>query len=381
MPQFEHSTAEWQALDAAHHLHPFTDFQALARKGTRVIERGEGVWLWDTDGQQIFDAMSGLWCVNVGYGQQALVDAAAAQMQRLPFYNSFFQTTTPPAIALSHKLAQISPPQFNHVFYGSSGSESNDTVVRMVRRYWDILGQPQRQTIIFVFGKIDEQRHIGQIGRFVQTNLHKDIDLLVTQPISARCLPCAPGIGAAHSDFAFFHREIDFIATRIAGDDFKARANQRIHRFWILRRCTAACGTCGHIARLGIFNRLDGRCVPGEADDTVRRHAASPFQLRDVQQLHESSARPNGDLEESGSIRHRRAPPAEKAGRRGGSPAFGETGREVDQAEPGSSQLSRHSGRRALQAGALPVLTGVMGDRGRSGNADRPSGKIGRAHV
>lgn len=151
MPQFEHSTAEWQALDAAHHLHPFTDFQALARKGTRVIERGEGVWLWDTDGQQIFDAMSGLWCVNVGYGQQALVDAAAAQMQRLPFYNSFFQTTTPPAIALSHKLAQISPPQFNHVFYGSSGSESNDTVVRMVRRYWDILGQPQRQTIISRF--------------------------------------------------------------------------------------------------------------------------------------------------------------------------------------------------------------------------------------
>ncbi|MCH8179532.1 MAG: aspartate aminotransferase family protein [Proteobacteria bacterium] len=150
-PQFEHSTAEWQALDAAHHLHPFTDFQALAKKGTRVIERGEGVWLWDTDGQRIFDAMSGLWCVNVGYGQQALIDAATEQLRRLPFYNSFFQTTTPPAIALSHKLAQISPPQFNHVFYGSSGSESNDTVVRMVRRHWDILGQPQRQTIISRF--------------------------------------------------------------------------------------------------------------------------------------------------------------------------------------------------------------------------------------
>ena len=142
------STASWQAADAAHFLHPFTDFQALAAKGSRIISRADGIYLWDSEGQQMLDAMSGLWCVNVGYGQPALVDAAARQMRELPFYNAFFQTATRPAIALAELLAEVTPPQFQHVFFTNSGSEGNDTVVRMVRRYWDVLGQPQRQVII-----------------------------------------------------------------------------------------------------------------------------------------------------------------------------------------------------------------------------------------
>jgi putrescine aminotransferase len=142
------STKEWQAADAAHFLHPFTDFKSLAKKGSRVIERADNIYLWDTEGQKILDAMSGLWCVNVGYGQRALIDAATRQLEQLPFYNAFFQTATPPAIELAELLAEVSPPQFQHVFFSGSGSEGNDTIVRMVRRYWDILGQPQRQTII-----------------------------------------------------------------------------------------------------------------------------------------------------------------------------------------------------------------------------------------
>jgi len=144
----QRTTREWQAADAAHFLHPFTDFQALSRKGARVIERAENIYLWDTEGHKILDAMSGLWCVNVGYGQQALVDAATAQLKQLPFYNAFFQTATPPAIELAELLAEVTPPQFKHVFFSGSGSEGNDTVVRMVRRYWDLLGQPERQVII-----------------------------------------------------------------------------------------------------------------------------------------------------------------------------------------------------------------------------------------
>ena len=150
-PTFEHSTAEWQAMDAAHFLHPFTDFKALAAKGSRIITKADNIYLWDSEGHKIFDAMSGLWCVNVGYGQQALIEAATAQLTKLPFYNSFFQTTTPPAIELAHKLAQLSPPGFEHVFFTGSGSEGNDTIVRLVRRYWDLLGQPQRHTIISRF--------------------------------------------------------------------------------------------------------------------------------------------------------------------------------------------------------------------------------------
>ena len=142
------TTQDLQAADAAHFLHPFTDHQGLARKGARIITRADNIYLWDSEGHKILDAMSGLWCVNVGYGQRALVEAATRQMQELPFYNAFFQTATPPAIELAELLAQVTPPPFQHVFFSGSGSEGNDTVVRMVRRYWDILGQPQRQVII-----------------------------------------------------------------------------------------------------------------------------------------------------------------------------------------------------------------------------------------
>ncbi len=100
----------------------------------------------------MLDAMSGLWCVNVGYGRRELADAAHHQMMTLPFYNSFFQTTNVPAVELAAKLASLAPTvgdrSFQHVFYASSGSESNDTNVRMVRRYWDLLGQPQRKLIL-----------------------------------------------------------------------------------------------------------------------------------------------------------------------------------------------------------------------------------------
>jgi len=137
-----------QALDAAHYLHPFTHFQDLAKRGARIIVQGEGIYLWDSEGKRLIDGMSGLWCVNVGYGRTRIADAVYAQMQQLPFYNSFFQTTNLPAVALAAKLAEISPARFNHAFFTNSGSEANDTVVRMVRRYWDLLDYPERHVII-----------------------------------------------------------------------------------------------------------------------------------------------------------------------------------------------------------------------------------------
>ncbi len=143
-----YDTAAIQQMDSAHYLHPFTDFQDLAAKGARVMVRGDGVYLWDSQGKKIVDGMSGLWCVNVGYGRTSISQAVYRQMETLPFYNSFFGTTNVPAAQLAAKLAQISPPQFQHVFFTSSGSEGNDTNVRMVRRYWDILGHKERHTII-----------------------------------------------------------------------------------------------------------------------------------------------------------------------------------------------------------------------------------------
>lgn len=146
------STRDIQTLDSAHFIHPFTDHGDLATRGARVIDRAQDIYIWDSEGQKILDGMSGLWCVNAGYGRQELADAAHAQMMKLPFYNSFFQTTNEPAVKLAAKLASLAPTvdgrSFQHVFFSSSGSESNDTNVRMVRRYWDLMGQPERKVII-----------------------------------------------------------------------------------------------------------------------------------------------------------------------------------------------------------------------------------------
>ncbi len=144
----ERATREWQELDARHYLHPFTDFRSLAAEGSRVIARADGVYLYDTDGKQILDAMSGLWCVNIGYGRNELADVAARQMRELPYYNSFFKSANPPAIELASMLAELTPQQFNRVFFTNSGSEANDTILRMTRRYWDLLGQPKKSVVI-----------------------------------------------------------------------------------------------------------------------------------------------------------------------------------------------------------------------------------------
>lgn len=142
------STAEYRALDAAHHLHPFSDMAALNRVGSRVIVKAEGVYLWDSDGNRIIDGMAGLWCVNVGYGRKELADAGYRQLLTLPYYNTFFKTTHPPIIALSALLAELTPAPFKHFFYCNSGSEANDTALRIVYRYWATQGKPSKKYVV-----------------------------------------------------------------------------------------------------------------------------------------------------------------------------------------------------------------------------------------
>ncbi|WP_432450671.1 aspartate aminotransferase family protein [Aliiroseovarius marinus] len=141
-------TAELQAIDAAHHMHPFTNDGELKQKGARVITSAKGIWLRDSEGEEVLDAMAGLWCVNIGYGNESIAEVAARQMRELPYYNTFFQTTHVPAIALAQKLAQLAPGDLNHVFYANGGSDANDTNIRMVRTYWAEKGQPERDVII-----------------------------------------------------------------------------------------------------------------------------------------------------------------------------------------------------------------------------------------
>ena len=142
------TTEQWQKIDSAHHLHPFTDFRELINTGTRVIISGKGNYVIDSENNKILDMMAGLWCVNIGYGRKELAETAYEQMQLLPYYNSFFKTATTPSIELSKVLVDITPEGIERFFYGSSGSESNDTVVRLVRRYFDILGKKNKKTFI-----------------------------------------------------------------------------------------------------------------------------------------------------------------------------------------------------------------------------------------
>ena len=142
------NTQQWQAMSRDHHLAPFSDFKQLAEKGPRIITRGEGVHLWDSEGNKILDGMAGLWCLAIGYGREELVEAASKQMRELPFYNTFFQTAHPPVLELAKALAEVTPAGMNHVFFTGSGSEGNDTMLRMVRHYWALKGKPNKKVVI-----------------------------------------------------------------------------------------------------------------------------------------------------------------------------------------------------------------------------------------
>ena len=141
-------TLEWQQLSNDHHLAPFSDFKQLKEVGPRIITHAKGVYLWDSEGHKILDGMAGLWCVAIGYGRDELAEAASKQMRELPYYNLFFMTAHPPVLELSKAIAEIAPEGMNHVFFTGSGSEGNDTMLRMVRHYWAIKGQPDKKVII-----------------------------------------------------------------------------------------------------------------------------------------------------------------------------------------------------------------------------------------
>src|SRR5262249_46768108 len=140
-----YDNAALRALDVAHHLPAMGDYR-LQREvgGSRIITRGEGVWVWDGEGNRLLDGMAGLWCMQVGHGREELAKAAYEQMTELAYYNTFFKTAAPATVELAAKVAGLAGGKLSHVFFNSSGSEAVDSVVRIVRRYWQVKGEPQR---------------------------------------------------------------------------------------------------------------------------------------------------------------------------------------------------------------------------------------------
>jgi putrescine aminotransferase len=140
--------AALRRADAAHFLHPFTDHNDMHRDGTHVVVSGSGSHVIDETGRRLLDGLAGLWCVNVGYGRREIADAVHRQIMDLSFYPSFFNSTTEPAIRLAERLAALAPAGMSRVFFSNSGSEANESALKLVRGYNRILGRPNKTKIL-----------------------------------------------------------------------------------------------------------------------------------------------------------------------------------------------------------------------------------------
>jgi 4-aminobutyrate--pyruvate transaminase len=136
------------ARDIASHLHPYTNLAAHASNGPHIFQRGEGVYVFDDDGKRYIEGLAGLWCASLGFSEKRLVEAATKQMQTLPFYHNFAHKAVEPAIELADFLVKHAPVPMSKVFFTNSGSEANDTQVKLVWYYNNILGRPEKKKII-----------------------------------------------------------------------------------------------------------------------------------------------------------------------------------------------------------------------------------------
>ncbi len=137
-----------EARDKAYHLHSYTNARALEKDGALVMDRGEGIYVYDTNGKQYIEGMAGLWSVGVGFGENRLVEAAAKQMAKLPYYHTFTARAHGPSIELAEKLIQMAPVPMSKAYFTNSGSEANDTAVKMVWYRSNALGKPEKKKII-----------------------------------------------------------------------------------------------------------------------------------------------------------------------------------------------------------------------------------------
>ena len=135
-------------LDRSYHLHPFTNHHDMHAHGTHVITAAEGCYVTDETGRKLLDGLAGLWCVNVGYGRREIADAVYEQMKKVCYYPSFFNTTTEPAILLAERLAKLAPANINHTIFSNSGSEANETALKLIRGYQKLRGKTGKTKIL-----------------------------------------------------------------------------------------------------------------------------------------------------------------------------------------------------------------------------------------
>ena len=137
-------------LDRQHLIHPVSNLRAHERRGVTILESGNGAYLRDIDGRELLDAFSGLWCVNVGYGQESIVRAAAEQMRKLPYATGYFDFGSEPAIRLAAKLVEIAPKSLRHVYFTLGGSDAVDSAIRLITHYFNSIGKPQKKQFVSI---------------------------------------------------------------------------------------------------------------------------------------------------------------------------------------------------------------------------------------
>ncbi|TVV75820.1 aminotransferase class III-fold pyridoxal phosphate-dependent enzyme [Sphingomonas solaris] len=134
--------------DRTHLIHPVTAFRTHEKRGATVLTEGKGMYLSDIEGNRLLDAFAGLWCVNVGYGQESIVEAAAEQMRRLPYATGYFHYANEPAIRLAERLAELSPPGLDRVYFTLGGSDAVDSAIRFIVHYFNATGRPAKKQMI-----------------------------------------------------------------------------------------------------------------------------------------------------------------------------------------------------------------------------------------
>ena len=144
----KHTAEELWQMDHDHVIHPFTDFSRWDRDGSDIMAEAAGIHVTDTHGNKFIDGIGGLWCVNIGYGREEMVQAIADQVREIPYYSPFSHLSTPPAGVLGKMIADRTPGDLNHMFFGTGGSMANDSAIRFVHFYWNQKGRPTKKKVI-----------------------------------------------------------------------------------------------------------------------------------------------------------------------------------------------------------------------------------------
>ncbi len=179
-------TASNSARDVANVLHPLTNLAMLKEKGPLIIERGKGIYVYDDQGREYIEGISGLWCAAFGFSEPELVAAAHEQMSKLPFYHNFMGRSTLPTIALAERLVAMAPFNASKVFFVNSGSEANDTQIKLIWHYNNAIGRPAKKKII----SREKAYHGSTIGAGSLTGLpafHEEFDLPIPNILHTSC--------------------------------------------------------------------------------------------------------------------------------------------------------------------------------------------------